>query len=86
MRSLVLALAMIGLAGVALAGVAGAQTRSAPASTAGTAGVATRLQALHYNGVHDLRRGPDGQWVGKAKQGNIEKQVTIAPDGTVTAR
>ena len=81
MRSLVLALAMIGIAGAAAA-----QTRSAPASTAGTAGVATRLQALHYNGVRDLRRGPDGQWVGKARQGNIEKQVTIAPDGTVIAR
>jgi hypothetical protein len=36
--------------------------------------------------VHDLRRGPDGQWVGKATQGNIEKSVTVAPDGTVIAR
>jgi hypothetical protein len=48
--------------------------------------VKTHLQALHYGNIRDLRRGPDGQWVGKATQGNIEKSVTIAPDGTVTAR
>jgi hypothetical protein len=71
---------------VGLAGVAVAQTKSAPASTAGTAGVQTRLQALHYGNVHDLRRGFDGQWVGKATQGNVSKTVTIAPDGTVIAR
>jgi len=52
----------------------------------GTAGVKTHLQALHYKDVNDLRRGPDGQWVAKAKQGNVPKMVTIAPDGTVTAR
>ena len=81
MKSLALALAML-----AFAGAAGAQTRSAPASTAGTAGVTTRLQALHYKDVHDLRRGPDGQWVGTARQGNVEKTVTISRNGTVTAR
>ena len=52
----------------------------------GTAGVKTHLQALHYKDVHDLRRGHDGQWTGKATQGNVPKTVTIAPDGTVTAR
>ncbi|HEX9557379.1 MAG TPA: hypothetical protein VF991_12845 [Reyranella sp.] len=71
---------------IVLAGAASAQSKSAPASTAGTAGVKTHLQALHYRNVHDLRRGPDGQWVGKATQGNSEKSVTIAPDGTVIAR
>ena len=81
MKSLSLALALIGLAGAAVA-----QSRSAPASTAGTAGVTTRLQALHYKDVHDLRRGPDGQWVGKTRQGNVEKTVTITRDGTVIAR
>ena len=46
----------------------------------------THLEALHYKGVRDLRRGYDGQWTGKATQGNVPKTVTIAPDGTVTAR
>ena len=52
----------------------------------GRAGVKTHLQALHYKDVRDLRRGYDGQWTGKATQGNVPKTVTIAPDGTVTAR
>jgi hypothetical protein len=81
MRSLLLSFALIGVAGVAAA-----QTRSAPASTAGTAGVTTHLQALHYRDVHDLRRGPDGQWIGKARQGNVEKTVTIDSQGGVVAR
>jgi hypothetical protein len=81
MRCLVLTLALVGLAGAAVA-----QTKSAPASTAGTAGVMTHLQALHYNSIYDLRRGPDGQWIGKAMQGNVPKTVTITPDGTVIAR
>ena len=46
----------------------------------------THLEALHYKDVRDLRRGYDGQWTGKATQGNVPKTVTIAPDGTVTAR
>jgi len=81
MKCLVLTLALVGLAGAAVA-----QTKSAPASTMGTAGVQTRLQALHYGNVHDLRRGFDGQWVGTATQGNVSKTVTITPDGTVIAR
>ena len=57
-----------------------------PPSTAGTAGVKTHLEALHYKNVRDLRRGPDGQWIGKATQGNVEKSVTITPQGEVIAR
>ena len=68
------------------AGGAAAQVKSAPPNLAGTASVKTHLQALHYKDVNDLRRGPDGQWVAKATQGNVPKMVTIAPDGTVTAR
>jgi hypothetical protein len=65
-----------------------AQSKSAPppSSTSGTAGVKTRLNALHYNNVQGLRRGPDGQWTGKATQGGVEKQVTVTPQGTVIAR
>ncbi|MBI2740534.1 MAG: hypothetical protein HYX38_28810 [Rhodospirillales bacterium] len=46
----------------------------------------THLQSLHYGNVRDLRRGPDGQWTGRATQNGVEKQVTIGPKGTVTAR
>jgi hypothetical protein len=51
-----------------------------------TASVRTHLEALHYQGIQDLRRGPDGQWTGTARQGNVPKTITIAPDGTVIAR
>jgi hypothetical protein len=82
MRGLLVTLALMVLAGSAVA-----QTKPAPpVNMSGTAGVKTHLQALHYKDVHDLRRGYDGQWTGKATQGNVPKMVTIAPDGTVTAR
>lgn len=82
MNRLLLASALI-----SLAGAAAAQTKPPPASGAtGSAGVKTQLQALHYKNVHDLRRGYDGQWTGKATQNGVEKQVTISPKGTVTAR
>jgi hypothetical protein len=72
---------------VTFADAAGAQTKPAPlVNLSGSAGVKTHLQALHYKDVQDLRRGYDGQWTGKATQGNVPKTVTIAPDGTVTAR
>ncbi len=67
-------------------GAAAAQTPPPPASTAGTAGVKQHLQSLHYGNVQNLRRGPDGQWTGKATQNGVQKNVTISPDGTVRAR
>ena len=86
-----LSLVLMCLAGWAAA--AAGQTASRPATTtvkppsASTpAGVRTHLQTLHYKNIRDLRRGPDGQWTGKATRGNVPKTVTIAPDGTVTAR
>ncbi|MBV8190554.1 MAG: hypothetical protein JOY64_32075 [Alphaproteobacteria bacterium] len=51
-----------------------------------TASVRTHLEALHYQGIHDLRRGPDGQWTGTAVQGNVPKTITVTRDGTVIAR
>ena len=81
MRTLLLALVAIGFAGAA-----GAQSKSAPAGMMGTAGVKTHFEALHYKDVHDLRRGPDGQWIAKATQGNVEKSVTVSPQGDVIAR
>ncbi|HEX9525742.1 MAG TPA: hypothetical protein VF949_22400 [Reyranella sp.] len=81
MRTLLLTLVAVGFAGAA-----GAQSKSAPAGMMGTAGVKTHLEALHYKDVHDLRRGPDGQWIAKVTQGNVEKAVTVSPQGDVTAR
>lgn len=63
-----------------------ATTAARPPSTSASAGIRTHLQALHYKNIRDLRRGPDGRWTGKATRGNVPKTVTIAPDGTVTAR
>ena len=65
MRGLLFALVLVGFAGAAVA-----QTKPAPpVNMSGSAGVKTHLQALHYKDVHDLRRGYDGQWTGKATQG-----------------
>ena len=56
------------------------------AVAAGAAGIAAHMQSLGYSGIHDLRRGPDGQWTGKATQNGVEKTVTAAPDGTLIGR
>jgi hypothetical protein len=77
------------LLGLALAGIActaSAQTKPATTPAPGSASVKTQLHSLHYGNVRDLRRGPDGQWTGKATQNGVEKTVTIGPKGTVTAR
>jgi hypothetical protein len=81
MRSMALALVLVGVAGAAAA-----QTKPATTPSPGSASVKTQLQSLHYKNVRDLRRGPDGQWTGKATQNGVEKTVTIGPKGTVTAR
>jgi hypothetical protein len=72
--------------GVVIGGAALAQSKSTPPSMGNTASVRTHLEALHYQGIQDLRRGPDGQWTATARQGNVPKTITIAPDGTVIAR
>ncbi|MDP3161772.1 MAG: hypothetical protein Q8N31_17300 [Reyranella sp.] len=71
---------------VSVAGVASAQTKSNSAGTIGSADAKVRLQTLGYKNVHDLRRGPDGQWTAKATRGNVEKSVTASPNGSVVAR
>ena len=45
-----------------------------------------RLEALGYKDVHDLRRGPDGEWRGRATRNNGEISVTNEPAGNVTTR
>lgn len=69
-----------------LAGAASAQTKAGPGNAPGAADTKVRLQALGYKDVHDLRRGPDGQWTAKATRGNVEKSVTASPNGSVIAR
>jgi hypothetical protein len=81
MRSLLLGLVLAGLVSAA-----SAQTKPATTLSPGTASAKTQLQSLHYGNVRDLRRGPDGQWTGKATQNGVEKTVTVGPRGTVTAR
>ncbi len=76
----------LALAAIGLAGAAAAQTKPVPSSAAGSASVQTQLKTLHYKDVQGLRRGPDGQWTGKATQNGVEKNVTVSPKGTVTAR
>jgi hypothetical protein len=72
---------------IALAGTVAAQqaTRN-QATAAGSAGVAARLQSLGYKDIHDLRRGPNGQWTGKAERNGVPSTVTVQPQGTVIAR
>jgi beta-lactamase class D len=81
MRGLLAGLALLGFVGAAAA-----QSKPAAAPSPGSASVRTQLHSLHYGNVRDLRRGPDGQWTGKALQNGVEKQVTISPKGVVTAR
>lgn len=81
MRTPLLALAVAGFAFGA-----SAQTKPATTPSPGSASVRTQLQSLHYKNVRDLRRGPDGQWTGKATQNGVEKQVTIDSKGGVKAR
>ncbi|MEI7873023.1 MAG: hypothetical protein WCK95_12925 [Alphaproteobacteria bacterium] len=71
---------------MAIASSAAAQTKTNPANAPGAADTKVRLQTLGYKDVHDLRRGPDGQWTAKATRGNTEKSVTAWPNGSVIAR
>ena len=82
MRRFCLALALI-----AFAGAASAQTKPSPGPTVGTADTRVRLKTLGYKDVHDLRPGlKPGEWQGRARQGNVEKSVTVSPKGGVVAR
>ena len=72
---------------IVFAGAASAQTKPNPGPTVGTADTKVRLKALGYKDVHDLRPGlKPGEWQGRARQGNVEKSVTVSPKGGVVAR
>ena len=68
----------------------GAQTRPPAAANqtnaGGTATVQSHMRSLGYKDIHDLRQGPDGQWIGKATQNGVEHTVTVQPNGETTAR
>jgi hypothetical protein len=57
-----------------------------PTNAGGTATVQSHLRSLGYKDVHDLHQGPDGQWVGTARQNGVGHTVTIQPNGTTIAR
>jgi len=76
---------VLGLGLLAVAGSASAQT-TRNQSNATAAGAAQRLQSLGYKDIHDMRRGPDGQWTGKATRNGVPATVTVQPQGTTTSR
>lgn len=76
---------LLAVALVALSAAASAQTRN-QAAAAGAAGVTARLQAQGYKDVHDLRRMPDGKWVGEALRNGVPVTVTSDQAGTTIAR
>jgi hypothetical protein len=80
MSRLFLAAVLIGLSATAMA-----QTRN-QAAAAGAAGVTSRLQSQGYKDVHDLRRLPDGRWVGEATRNGVPVTVTSDRSGTTIAR
>ncbi len=56
------------------------------ATNAGAAGIAARLQSQGYSDIRNLRRGPDGKWVGEARRNGVGYTITANPDGSVTGR
>jgi len=78
--------AAIFLAMIAVALPAAAQTLPPQTNAGGTATVQSHMKSLGYKDIHDLRQTPDGQWTGKATQNGVQRNVTVQPNGTTTAR
>jgi hypothetical protein len=81
MKHIAILLAMMS---VALPAVA--QTPPPQTNAGGAATVQSHMKSLGYKDIHDLRQGPDGQWIGKATQNGAEHTVTVQPNGSTTAR
>ncbi len=81
MNRIVLAVAIVTLSTTAFA-----QPARNQAAAAGAAGVTSRLQSQGYRDVHDLRRMPDGKWVGTAMRNGHPVTVTSDQAGTTIAR
>ena len=78
--------AAIFLAMTAVALPAAAQTPAPQTNAGGAATVQSHMKSLGYKDIHDLRQTPDGQWTGKATQNGVQRNVTVQPNGTTTAR
>ena len=78
--------ALIFFAMMAVALSAAAQTPPPQTNAGGTATVQSHMKSLGYKDIHDLRQTPDGQWTGKATQNGVQRNVTVQPNGTTTAR
>jgi hypothetical protein len=81
MTRLLLAVAIVSASTTAFA----QQTRN-QAAAAGAAGVTSRLQAQGYKDVQNLRKMPDGNWVGTAMRNGHPVTVTSDRAGTTIAR
>ena len=81
MTRIVLAVAIAGVSTTAFA-----QPTRNQAAAAGAAGVTSRLQSQGYKDVHDLRKMPDGKWVGTAMRNGHPVTVTSDQAGTTIAR
>ncbi|HEY2875127.1 MAG TPA: PepSY domain-containing protein [Reyranella sp.] len=77
---------LLAVAIVTVSTTAFAQTTRNQAAAAGAAGVTSRLQAQGYKDVQDLRRMPDGKWVGTAMRNGHPVTVTSDQAGTTIAR
>ena len=42
-----------------------------------------KLQKAGYKSIHDLRKGCDNTWHGKASKDGAEASVVVLPDGTI---
>ena len=78
--------AAIFLAIIVVAFPAAAQTSPPQTNAGGAATVQSHMKSLGYKDIHDLRQTPDGQWTGKATQNGVQRNVTVQPNGTTTAR
>ncbi len=74
------------LAMMAMGLPAAAQTPSPQINAGGAATVQSHMKSLGYKDIHDLRQAPDGQWTGKATQNGVQRNLTVQPNGTTTAR
>ncbi len=77
---------MLAVAVVTMSTAAFAQQTRNQAAAAGAAGVTSRLQSQGYKDVHDLRKTPDGKWVGTALRNGHPVTVTSDQAGTTIAR
>lgn len=72
-----------------VSGAVCAQTPGQPAGQVGSAGsaaIASRLQAQGYRDVHGLRPASDGRWVGHAVRNGVPVTVTSDRAGITIAR